>query len=146
MQIDLVIKKKSLFLQPKPTTMGTNYYALRIPTAEERQALSELALVGNITALSDAIGNFERVHIGKSSVGWQFLFNLNGKRFYATKAELEKWLGGVEITNEYGEKFSIGEFWQIVNSKLNQKRHKQGQYESHYIEIDDFEFIDGEFC
>lgn len=126
--------------------MGTNYYGTRIPTAEERKELSGLALNGEFGRLSYRLESFELVHIGKSSGGWQFLFNLNGRRFYNTKAELIEWLKGLQIIDEYGRDVTFDELWQVVTNRgPNATKHSETEYFHLYIEIDGLEFSDCEF-
>ena len=91
--------------------------------------------------------SYEPVHIGKSSAGWDFLFNLNGENYYFDKASLIEWLKSVEITNEYGTVLSFDEFWSVVTERScneqNTKGHRGASNDpSRYIVIDGLEFLD----
>jgi hypothetical protein len=77
--------------------MGTNYY------------------------VKDDSNNFE-LHIGKNSVGWEFLFHAHETPFLHSAQQLSTFLRFVEIIphvgvyNEYGEEVSIDDFWTMVDS------------------------------
>lgn len=80
--------------------MGTNYYA-------------EMSIHGIPLSL----------HIGKSSMGWKFLFakydNLSSKKEW--EAFLAK--DGVSISDEYGDKFSRGELLREIEYKQSADRY-----------------------
>jgi len=81
--------------------MGTNYYAFSDPCSH--------------CGRSDG-----RVHIGKSSIGWQFLFapldRANGEGIYSWKA-WKLYLADKRIVNEYGDAVSLAELVDIVENK-----------------------------
>lgn len=79
--------------------MGTNYYA--------RQNECEKC------------GQYTELHIGKSSWGWLFLFQYNGGEHYKNIEEMKRWLKGKSIYDEYGEKETHKEFWEMVEAKQN---------------------------
>jgi hypothetical protein len=111
--------------------MSTNYY--RIPKAGEIR-LKYLDWVEKINDLdiwsSESIMNefrdiekgFERwsawdefidglkIHIGKRSSGWKFLWNFQDGKFYTNKEELLKFIRSGRIVNEYGELQDTEEF------------------------------------
>ena len=111
--------------------MSTNYY--RIPKASEVR-IKYLDLVEKINDLdiwsSESIMNefrdiekgFERwsawdefldgmkIHIGKRSSGWKFLWNFQGGKFYTNKEELLKFIRSGRIVDEYGELQNTEEF------------------------------------
>lgn len=83
----------------------------------------------------------ESIHLGKSSGGWIFMFNLNGKRFYKNVEEMRIWLRGKTIVNENGGKVSENYFWNMVEEKQ-----RTGKYDRQYaMVIDGFNFLDCEF-
>ena len=70
--------------------MGTNYYAYKIPTKERKQELCNLISNSEnwneiLDNIHDTYGDFEyygkpmggKVHLGKSSGGWKFLWDPN---------------------------------------------------------------------
>jgi len=86
--------------------MGTNYYVIkRVP------AKSKLRSIFNII-----IGRWEKVetptkiHIGKQSGGWKFLWNSNDFKYYETKEDLFRFLKSNKIYSEYGDRLSYQEF------------------------------------
>ena len=113
--------------------MGTNYY--RIPSAAEMESRKN-KLIENITNISLDPTSIERnfreydddedplvdmsawdlftqdvkVHVGKRSGGWKFLWNFNDNRFYKNKQELLDFIRSGRIVNEYGEELPVDEF------------------------------------
>jgi len=111
--------------------MSTNYY--RIPKASEVR-IKYLDLVEQINDLdiwspdnimnefSDIERGFERwsawdvfidglkIHIGKRSSGWKFLWNFQDNKYYTNKEELLKFIRSGRIVNEYGELQDTEEF------------------------------------
>ena len=86
-------------------------------------------------------GRFESIHLGKSSAGWRFCFNLNGKKYYKNVKEMKVWLKGKTIENEYNEEISQKDFWDMVNIK--QKISTKD--EIHTFNISSYRFLDCEF-
>jgi len=101
--------------------MGKNYYARKIPTATQKLTM--------VTAImNNKMGELERmipskVHIGKSSAGWQFLFDHNNDKYYnRDKQSLKKYLAKCEIFDEYGRPITVKDFWQMVENKKNDRQ------------------------
>lgn len=114
--------------------MGTNYYTL--------------------TKKCPACGHKpEGIHLGKSSAGWQFSFQLNGGEYYKNVPEMKKWLKGKQIEDEYGQKITHKSFWEMVAIKQKKKFQNHAEYvkreypESSHTEyiIDGYSFSDCEF-
>lgn len=114
--------------------MGTNYY-----TKTEKCTCCEHKLEG--------------VHLGKSSVGWQFSFQYNGGQFYKNVKEMKKWLKEKKIENEYGEEVPHDEFWKMVKAKQVPANKNHAEYcKIHHptqppkdFVIDGYSFTDCEF-
>ena len=111
--------------------MSTNYY--KIPKASEVR-IKYLNLVEQINDLDiwcpDNIGSGFRtvkrgfdylspwdvfledmkIHIGKRSSGWKFLWNFQDNKFYSNKEELLTFIRSGRIINEYGELIDTEEF------------------------------------
>ena len=102
--------------------MGTNYYLKH----------EECPTCGHIE---------ERIHLGKSSTGWKFLFNLNNKLYYKDVPTMKKWLKDKEIWDEYGAKIEHKEFWVLVKRK--QKEKLVGHYQE--FSIGGYRFVNHEF-
>ena len=132
--------------------MSTNYY--RIPKAGEVR-LKYLDLVEKINDLdiwsSESIMNefrdiekgFERwsawdefidglkIHIGKRSSGWKFLWNFQDGKFYTNKEELLKFIRSGRIIDEYGELQNTEEF---IKMSLEWGQPDGYVYDENYIE------------
>ena len=108
--------------------MGTNYYWRPLVTEEEREKILEKVKNSKtIQEIKDFIyydlsnGEKSEIHIGKSSHGWQFLFNL-GIRNYThgqslKKEDIDKWFRSGVIFDEYGDEISVDDFWVLVDTK-----------------------------
>ena len=105
--------------------MGTNYYRIKPITEEQRQELHKkldtvLDNRGQKWDLEEALEIIERehqTHICKSSCGWQICFDHNwGKYYKPNRKSLEAFLSekGTWIEDEYGEKISYEDFWDMV--------------------------------
>lgn len=115
--------------------MGTNYY------------------VGN-KACKECGHRPDQIHLGKASAGWQFSFQYNGGKFYKNVPEMKEWLKDKQIVNEYGDKISQWEFWEMVDTLQNPtkgyKNHAEychKEYPSMTTEhiIDGYSFSDVDF-
>ena len=95
--------------------MGTNFYARIIPSKSRKEKLKKMIdencfddikdEIADIYNLSDQWNeNHGKIHLGKRSAGWKFLFNPNYERYYPlTKEGLLKFLkrDDVIIHTEY---------------------------------------------
>ena len=98
--------------------MGCNYYGWKIPTKEEKEELIKLIQNNEFVKAEDLFP--KQIHIGKSSIGWQFLFNHNNWEHYdQSKGSLEDFLNQCEIMNEYGEMITPLELAGLIESKKN---------------------------
>ena len=123
--------------------MGTNFYARIIPQESDKQALIEAInndqpdLVEELTqklygTRNEYIGQGSRIHLGKRSSGWKFLWNPNVVKVWdsdtcdmvynyvypLTKEGIMKFVmrDDVVITDEYGE---VWDNWEFFNEALN---------------------------
>lgn len=104
--------------------MGTNFYIrpkIRPSKIEQiKEAVTEENIYnGNLNTL---LNDFEEIHIGKSSAGWQFLFDHNNWKYYKDKKSLCQFIkdiidDGGTFVDEYDEPISLNEFWDLVESK-----------------------------
>lgn len=99
--------------------MGTNFYMKRIPTEDDIQMMSTLALERKLDELQSFVNEINKeIHIGKRSGGWKFLFNHNNAVYFDPKSQesLKAWLSDphYQIEDEYGEKLTFEEFWDMV--------------------------------
>ena len=139
--------------------MGTNYYAYKIPTKKERtkvkdivgklqeKSLDELSDADNLHDIVRTVNDLSveleqtvdklqpKIHLGKSSHGWQFLWQYHSKGGYELKGKnyelkwkyyddnlesIKKFLKrkNIQIIDEYGEKFTFDEFFKKIGWKL----------------------------
>lgn len=115
--------------------MGTNYYRIKPITEEQRQELHQKLdnVLDNRCAKWDleealeAIEKEHQTHICKSSCGWQVCFDHNWGEFYQpNRKSLEEFLSeeGTYIEDEYGERISYDEFWDMVEKHNSNPKNK----------------------
>ena len=116
--------------------MGTNYY--RVPPGHEmikreqklRMRIDEMDSVSpeqierGFRSVSvgewDSISPWEefldgtKVHLGKRSSGWKFLWNWNDSKYYKTKEELFEFIRSGRVIDEYGGIMEQEEFIQMA--------------------------------
>jgi len=115
--------------------MGTNYYAVRTrPTIDEP------------------------LHIGKSSIGWMFLFQRINKPYneppvvWNTFEQIKEWLkkytesGEFVIINEYDEIIPLDDFIEIVEIKQKRDKNNPANFGYNVVDVDGYRFSDDEFC
>ena len=127
--------------------MSTNYYVKNVPTLAQREQVKKLIDLAQYKEAAEMLNDFaEDIHIGKSSGGWRFLFNLNGCRFYSDTKSFYEWIQDKEITDEYEDVISLSDFIALVDSKKNFKSHRSSQQSSGLFFTDGInEFLDCEF-
>lgn len=99
--------------------MGTNYYGQIRATPELKSEIIDL--INNNMLLEVKRRIPDHIHIGKSSFGWEFIFNHNSWEYFDKNIEsLKSFLKSVEIEDEYGRPVTFDEFWKMVESKKGQ--------------------------
>ena len=95
----------------------------------------------------DKINDIAKIHIGKSSAGWEFLFNLNDKQYYHDKESLIAYLKYETIEDEYGREITFDDFWnKVVLNRVNVKPNTtMALHATDYCMIDGLEFLDSVF-
>jgi hypothetical protein len=145
--------------------MGTNYYA--IPQAEdvEKRRYKLLSDVANLDlsvssvsrGFAVSIDTFDRnspwdeftdnikIHLGKRSSGWKFLWNFHNNKYYSNKDELLTFIRKHRIIDEYGDEEGVEDFikmalewgqpdgWSFNEDYINTLREKG---ENHYSSFD----------
>lgn len=117
--------------------MGTNYYAYFRMNYQAREKIfnvikPHLSLREQDTTertLGLHVPGIDGVHIGKSSFGWEFLFNHNNFLYYSsTKSSITHFLlrPWIDFKNEYGDFVDIIEFWEMVHQKEGGRIHGEG--------------------
>ena len=97
--------------------MGTNFYARIIPKEEDIKRVNRIIdgyLTGNTLEVDDDIlkDAVQKIHLGKRSSGWQFLWQANLKYYQDNLESIKEFLSrdDVIIYNEYEERFTLEEF------------------------------------
>lgn len=80
----------------------------------------------------------EEIHLGKSSIGWKFLFHKT-KQVYNYKSFC-KFIKTGNIYNEYGEKVNDIELLDYIKTYQQYRHHPNCEI------IDGYDFIGGDFC
>lgn len=105
--------------------MGTNFYRIRKISDSDKKLMHVLIDANKIfggTEDYDSVENLlkhykERIHLGKRSAGWKFLWNHNWKKYYdLTQDCLREFLAepGTIIIDEYGKEYSANQFWHEI--------------------------------
>lgn len=105
--------------------MGTNYYVRRGIRPSKIEELKKLVNQKDIYdgTLQEALDEFQEIHIGKSSMGWQFLFDHNNYKYYTTsKDDINRFIqecldDGGTFEDEYGNSITLEDFWKMVEEK-----------------------------
>jgi hypothetical protein len=111
--------------------MSTNYYRIPKQKVVREKYLDLVEQISNIDIFSPGqiYGEFRtiekgferwnpwdnfidglRIHIGKRSGGWKFLWNFQDGKFYTNKEELLKFIRSGRVVDEYGELQDTEEF------------------------------------
>lgn len=137
--------------------MGTNFY-YKIPLKKrEIENLKKLIVEDpEMPALMEELDDIQRthvIHIGKRSAGWQFLWDLNDGDYYEDNLNSIKDFFNRNdgyIENEYGNKFTVDEFF---NEEINEclykndnccdsySYHKKHPNEDYYYPLGAYEYI-----
>lgn len=145
--------------------MSTNFYCTVIPTEEQIAEMQSALIKKQMKSLQDMINCYSvTYHIGKRSVGWQFLFCPHikiRKGFWDTGHVKSPWENTLEsikkflaredvvIEDEYGRKYTSDQFWKEIGPCLyndpeyyiNGDQYYKRSGESWMLINDDFEFI-----
>jgi hypothetical protein len=100
--------------------MGTNYFA--IPKLDKGEKATLIKAIEEDNVLEARKIMPVEVHIGKSSMGWKFLFNHNDWDYFKDEVELIQWLAHCDIRTEYGTPVEYGEFIKMVSSKQSENQ------------------------
>lgn len=90
-----------------------------------------------------------KIHIGKRSSGWKFLWNFQDNKFYSNKEELLKFIRSGRIVDEYGELQDTEEFikmaleWgqpngYVLDENYVNEQHNQPNYRPIFYNISDY--------
>lgn len=136
--------------------MGTNFY-LKIPIHKrEKEKIIELVNEDKFEDLVEYVNELYKtndIHLGKRSAGWQFLWDYHNGLYYKPELEsIKEFLKKGNIYNEYGEKFTIDQFFkeELYGCLYKDEHHwdletyqKEHPDEYHWS-VDKYEFISEE--
>jgi hypothetical protein len=107
--------------------MGMNYFAIkRKLSPSEKLYVLELIVNNEYERAGEIIP--KKIHIGKGSAGWQFIFNHNNWDYFRDSRSLVKFLTKCVITNEHDEIINSLEFLDMVNAKAKDKFSSTGSF------------------
>jgi len=92
--------------------MGTNYYAIPKLTDNVKFKIIEAVINNQIYDIRRLTPN--KIHIGKQSGGWPFLFNHNNWEYYNSIKELKQFIYDCDIEDEYGTR--ISGLWNLIET------------------------------
>lgn len=103
--------------------MGTNYFAIIKVDDSIKKQIKDAVDSDDFEKASSLIP--KRIHIGKGSVGWKFLFNHNDWQYFGKVRNgldcIDSFLSNCKIYDEYCDEITVKQFWDYVNSKQNLK-------------------------
>jgi hypothetical protein len=79
----------------------------------------------------DEFSDNVKVHLGKRSMGWKFLWNFNEDKFFNDKESLFEFIRSGRIIDEYGNELSQDEF---IEMALSWGQEDGFDVESYYLE------------
>jgi len=62
----------------------------------------------------DEFLNDVKVHLGKRSGGWKFIWNFHNDKYYSNKEELLKFIRNGRVVDEYGDEMEVEEFIEMA--------------------------------
>jgi len=90
-----------------------------------------------------------RVHLGKRSVGWKFLWNFNKNEHYSNKEELLEFIRSGRVVDEYGQEIHVEEFiemaltWGQNGWDANSYYEEYPTHRNPYFDDSKEEYVDG---
>lgn len=105
--------------------MGANYYVVKKVTEEQKEKVISLIKENNFEIAKDELNELikeTKIHIGKSSYGWKFVFNHNNKKYYElNRKSIIDFINqdDIRIEDEYGKEIYLADFWKMVREKEN---------------------------
>lgn len=95
--------------------MGTNYYLRPKVSSETKEKIKELVDLDKFEDIKDILEEYQDIHIGKQSGGWKFLWDVHFFEYFEpSKEAIIEWLKTGIIFDEYGDKFTIEEFFNEI--------------------------------
>lgn len=104
--------------------MGTNFYARKKISQKQRDKFCDYIENNEVLKAANFLAELKeatkRIHIGKRSCGWKFLWDCHDfKYFEPSKKSLMEFLSSCEIANEYDEELTLEEFLKELDGFLD---------------------------
>lgn len=119
--------------------MGTNYSARKILTEKDWNDLESLLQNRDIDNLEFKTAELtESVHICKCSAGLKPNFDHNyGRYYHPNRKSIDEFLKDKYITNEYDCKYTVEEFWDIIDehNKIGEVEKLPTKYLQSHIQL-----------
>ena len=97
--------------------MGNNFFLIPKADEELKKLVNDLLDDEDYDEIRNILP--EKIHIGKSSMGWEFLFNHNDMEYYnKSKLDMIEFTQSGKIVDEYDRELTDEEFWAMVDRKV----------------------------
>lgn len=91
--------------------MGTNFYVKIKLTEDQKKSINEYLSKDDYKSARDILDEAKDIHIGKSSFGWKFLWDVNNFKYFGkSKKEMFDWLKDKDIIDEYDKHYTFDQF------------------------------------
>lgn len=91
--------------------MGTNFYVKVKLTSKQKDEIRHYLLEDRYDIIRALLDEAKDIHIGKSSFGWKFLWDVNNFKYFGkSKKEMFDWLKDKDIIDEYDKHYTFDQF------------------------------------
>ena len=91
--------------------MGTNFYVKVKLTSKQKDEIRHYLLEDRYDIIRALLDEAKDIHIGKSSFGWKFLWDVNNFKYSGkSKKEMFDWLKDKDIIDEYDKHYTFDQF------------------------------------
>lgn len=91
--------------------MGMNFYVKVKLTSKQKDEIRHYLLEDRYDIIRALLDEAEDIHIGKSSAGWKFLWDVNNFKYFGkSKQEMFDWLKDKDIIDEEDRHYTFEQF------------------------------------
>lgn len=95
--------------------MGMNFYVKVKLTSKQKDEIRHYLLEDRYDIIRALLDEAENIHIGKQSVGWKFLWDVNNFKYFGkSKQEMFDWLKDKDIVDECGDHYTLEQFLERI--------------------------------
>ena len=126
--------------------MSTNYYARKVINFPLNFTINSF---DDLEELTEKVKELQSsVHLGKSSVGWNFLGSWNDEVYYSDYQSFINYINqpDIEIYDEYNNKLTKNEFINIVTTWKGKKHSPLRSEPEKSIHFPELDFYNGDWC